>query len=220
MVSQSKTTCAVPFVVSTRYTRPSNMPAVKARPSGSLGISLTSMVPIALGITIVRTIDRLCKIPHADASAQQRIAGDDVQRAGGHHEVGGHHQVEIRTGRDAVRVEIVLRRIVGPFAHHPQVCVELGDATGRAAGVVAHLGDQESAVFQRQEVVGDVGERAAGREQELRMARLRDIEEEDAVLPAQQREQAAARQDVLVGRRDGSGAARSRRCPALGPERS
>ena len=97
MVSQSKTTCAVPFVVSTRPTRPSNIPAVKARPSGSLGISLTSMVPIALGMTIVRTISRFLQVPHADTAAQQRIARDHVQRTSGHHEVGRDHQVEVRT---------------------------------------------------------------------------------------------------------------------------
>ena len=139
------------------------------------------------------------KVPHADTPAQQRIAGDHVQRAGGHHEIGGHHQVELRTGGDAVRIEIVLGRVRGPLAHELQVRVELGNPTGRPAGVGTHLRDQESAFLQRQEVVGDVGERAGGREQESRLARLRHIEEENAVLTPQQGQQAPTRQNVLVG---------------------
>src|SRR5262249_53431107 len=78
-----------------------------------------------------------------------------------------------------------------------------------------HLRHQKSAVGQRQEVVGDVRECAARREHESRTPWLREIEEEDAVLTAQQSEQAAARQDVLVRREMAmvwliSGAARSR----------
>jgi hypothetical protein len=64
-----------------------------------------------------------------------------------------------------------------------------------------HLRDQKSPSLQRQEVVGDVRQRPDGREQELRLSRPRDVEEEDAVLPAQQGQQSAARKDVPVGDR-------------------
>src|SRR5262245_28699145 len=98
-----------------------------------------------------------------------------------------------------MRVEIVHRGICGPLPHQTQIPVEFGDAAGRSALVRSHLRNEESASVQRQEVVGDVGERAARREQESRTTSVRHIEEEDAVLTAEQRQQAATGQDVLVG---------------------
>jgi hypothetical protein len=70
---------------------------------------------------------------------------------------------------------------------------------GRTAAGRSHLRYQEAAAFKRQESVGDTGLRRAGREQKFRMARLRDVKEEDAVLSAQQAQEPAAGQDVVVG---------------------
>ena len=199
MVSQSKTACAVPFVVSTRYTNPSNIPAVKARPSGSLGINLTSMVPSAVGISIVRRIDRLRRsqtrmIPRSSGSPGttfSELAGimkSDVT-------------IRLRSGR--AEMPCGLKSCSGGSAGHSPVSCRLASNSatrpGVPAGVGAHLRDQESAVLQRQEVVRDVGKGAAGREHEFRLARLRYIKEEDAVLPPQQSQQPATGQDVLVG---------------------
>src|SRR6476620_9303735 len=99
-----------------------------------------------------------------------------------------------------MRIEIMLRGIGRPFPSQSQTGVELGHATGRPPGVGAHLRHQKSAVLQRQEVVRDVGERAAGREHEFRPTWLRYVKKEDAVLSPQQSQESATGQDVLVGR--------------------
>ena len=57
-------------------------------------------------------------------------------------------------------------KVPGASWRQLQVPVELGVAAGRAAFVRAHPRDEEAAFLQRQEVVGDVRERAARREQE------------------------------------------------------
>ena len=90
---------------------------------------------------MVRTIVALFKIPHADGAAKQRIAGDNVQRTGGHHEVGGHHQVQFRTRGDAMRIESFTGRMQWPLAHQVQVVVEFGNAAWLATGGGAHLCD-------------------------------------------------------------------------------
>ena len=54
--------------------------------------------------------------------------------------------------------------------------------------------------MKRVEIVGDARQRRIGREQELRIAVVRNVEEENAVLRAQQAQQSAAREDVLVVR--------------------
>src|SRR5215831_10924144 len=71
----------------------------------------------------------LLEIPYTDCAAQQRVAGNDVQRTRRHHEVRGHHQVEFGARRDAVGIEAVLRRMNRPLPYPLQVFVELGNAT-------------------------------------------------------------------------------------------
>ena len=107
-----------------------------------------------------------------------------------------------------------------------QVPVELDHAPSGTAGRGPHVGHEKAAARQRQEVVGDARVGRPGREQELRVSRIGDVEEEDAVLVLEHAQQTAAREDLLVDATCGSGVARCRCCreaepaPCEGPCRS
>jgi hypothetical protein len=81
-----------------------------------------------------------------------------------------------------------------------QVGIELGHAPGRSAARRSHLRYEETPAFEGQEIVSDAGLGRAGGEEKSRMPSVGHIKEEDAVLPAQQTEQAAAGKDVVVSR--------------------
>ena len=65
------------------------------------------------------------------------------------------------------------------------LAVEFGHAAGRRAVGRAHLRDQEAAVLDRQEIVGDARFHGFGGEQKPRVLRIGHVEEEDPVLPFQ-----------------------------------
>ena len=160
----------MPSVVSTRYTRPSNIPAVKARPCGSPGISLTSIVPGAVGDADRAEDPPLLEVPDADRAAQLGIARERRSAC-----VTGLMKslVTIRLSSGRAEMPCGLKPsgggVVRPLLHQVQVLVELGDAPGRPAGGRAHLRHQESPAGQRAEIVGDAGLGRACGEEELRV---------------------------------------------------
>ena len=80
--------------------------------------------------------------------------------------------IRLRSGR--AEMPCGLKSCVGGSAGHSATSCRLASNSATRPGVPpvvgAHLRHQESAFLQRQEVVGDVGERAARREQESRLA--------------------------------------------------
>src|SRR5439155_589495 len=64
------------------------------------------------------------EIPYADAAAQIESARHRVKSDGGTDEVAGHHQVELRVGGDAVRIEPFRRRRRRMLGHDLQLLVE------------------------------------------------------------------------------------------------
>src|SRR6266849_2644114 len=98
-------------------------------------------------------------------------------------------------------VEAVLGRKVRPLLLQTQVLVKFGKPARCSAAGRSHLCNQKSAFGQGKEVIGDAGLRSPRRKQKLRVIRLRDVEEENPVLPFQQAEQTTTSEDVLVGRK-------------------
>src|SRR5271166_2511615 len=67
----------------------------------------------------------------------------------------------------------------------------------RTAGRRAHLSNQEAAVGNRKEVVGNTRFHIPGRKQKARVRRFADVEEEDPVLSLEHTQQASATKDRL-----------------------
>jgi hypothetical protein len=128
------------------------------------------------------------------------FADRTIVRARQENKVGGDQQIQLGARVDTVRVEAVQRWIVGPLVHQLQPVVKFGDAAGRTPRGRSHLRDEEASGSQRQELIGDARLRRTGGKQELGRARPGDVEEENAGLPTQEAQEAAASEDILVSR--------------------
>ena len=97
----------------------------------------------------------------------------------------GRQFLEQRSGAEVVGDEV-------------QAAIEFGNAAGGSAGSRAHLGNQETAFGQGEEVVRNARVESFGGHQEPRMPWVGDVKKEDAILALEHAQQSAATQDPFV----------------------
>ena len=97
-------------------------------------------------------------------------------------EIAGHHQIDFRPNRDAVRIEAIVRRIIGNFLDKLKFPVELHYTSRRVAIRASHHRHQKSAFWQSVEFVGDRRHGRISRRQRLGGSQIRHVEEKDFLL--------------------------------------
>jgi len=99
-----------------------------------------------------------------------------------------------------MRIEAIIRRVRGVLADQIEMAVKLGHTTRRMTRRTTHHGHQKAALRQRMEFIGYGGKRWVGGCNELGLAWVGNIPEEDLLLPFEYAEQPAAGDDSAVGR--------------------
>ncbi len=97
-------------------------------------------------------------------------------------------------------VEAVLRQRGGMLGYQLKIPVELNHSARRMSVRSAHHRDQETALWQRVELVCDGRQRRVGGSEKLRPSGISNVEEEDLLLSLENAQQSACGQHATVSR--------------------
>ena len=139
------------------------------------------------------------EVPETQRAPQLDGTLENIQRRHRIHEIAGDEQVPGEVGVDTVGIEpSVSRQRRRVFPDEVQVLVELHQAPARSARRRPHVRDEKPSVGQRQKVVGDTRVGCPRRVEELWVAGVRDVEEEDVVLALEHTQGTTAAEDLLA----------------------